>query len=209
MGLCDLCASSRLPLCNWIEVGAAVVEAEFGDGGQRTVGRWFAAAAYGGSRGGGESGLEEGREGGLTGGMGGAVTRTFHYTLRAPDGRVIDTSQGAEPISFVEGSGMIIDGLEEALREMAVGAKARVVVPAARAYGERDEDQVQPVLRALLPVAGELKPGDNFQVGDDAQAPTVTVVSVQGEMVVLDGNHPLAGVDLTFEVEVVAVTAGS
>ena len=150
-----------------------------------------------------------GWEGGVAGGMAGAVTRTFHYTLRAPDGRVIDTSQGAEPISFVEGSGMIIDGLEEALRELVVGAKARVVVPAARAYGERDEEQVQPVLRALLPVEGELKPGDSFQVGDDVQAPTVTVVSVQGDTVVLDGNHPLAGVDLTFEVEVVAVTAGS
>lgn len=145
----------------------------------------------------------------MAGGMPEAVTRTFHYTLRAPDGRVIDTSQGAKPISFVEGSGMIIDGLEEALREMVVGTKARVVVPAARAYGERDEEQVQPVLRALLPVEGDLKPGDSFQVGDDAQAPTVTVVSVQGDTVVLDGNHPLAGVDLTFDVEVVAMTAGT
>ena len=72
MGLCDLCASSRLPLCKWIEVGAAVVEAEFGDGGQRTVGRWFAAAAYGGPRGGENRDL---RRGGRVGWLGGWLER--------------------------------------------------------------------------------------------------------------------------------------
>ncbi len=130
---------------------------------------------------------------------------TFHYTLRDPSGRVLDTSSGAEPVTFLEGGGQIIDGLDEALRGLAAGTKARVGVPAARAYGERDEKQVQRVLRALLPVEGELRAGDQFQAGTDRYAPVVTVVGIEGEDVLLDANHPLAGVDLTFDVEVVSV----
>jgi FKBP-type peptidyl-prolyl cis-trans isomerase SlyD len=134
---------------------------------------------------------------------------TFHYTLRDPQGRVLDTSSGGEPVTFLEGAGQIIDGLDEALRGLAEGTKARVGVPAARAYGERDDSQVQRVLRALLPVAGELRPGDQFQAGEDRSAPVVTVVAIEGDDVLLDANHPLAGVDLTFDVEVVAVRAAT
>lgn len=134
---------------------------------------------------------------------------TFHYTLRDPSGRVLDSSSGADPITYLEGAGQIIDGLDEALRSLASGTKAEVKVPAARAYGERDEQQVQRVLRALLPVEGELKPGDRFQAGADQYAPIVTVVGIEGEEVLLDANHPLAGVDLTFNVEVLAVRAAT
>ncbi len=134
---------------------------------------------------------------------------TFHYTLRDPSGRVLDTSSGADPVTFLEGAGQIIDGLDEALRSLAAGTKARIGVPAARAYGERDEQQVQRVLRALLPVEGELRPGDQFQAGTDRYAPIVTVVGLEGEEVLLDANHPLAGVDLTFDVEVLAVRAAT
>jgi len=130
---------------------------------------------------------------------------TFHYTLRDPSGRVLDTSSGADPVTFLEGAGQIIDGLDEALRGLASGTKAQIKVPAARAYGERDDKQVQRVLRALLPVEGELRPGDQFQAGEDRYAPVVTVVAIEGEEVLLDANHPLAGVDLTFDVEVLGV----
>lgn len=130
---------------------------------------------------------------------------TFHYTLRDPSDRVLDTSSGADPVTFLEGAGQIIDGLDEALRGLAAGTKARIGVPAARAYGERDEKQVQRVLRALLPVEGELRPGDQFQAGSDHYSPIVTVVAVEGDDVLLDANHPLAGVDLTFDVEVLSV----
>ncbi len=129
---------------------------------------------------------------------------TFHYTLRDPRGRVLDTSAGGEPIRYLEGAGQIIDGLDEALRDVSSGTRAEVQVPAAKAYGEHDPKQVQRVLRSLLPVQGELKPGDQFQVGNDQFSPVVTVVSIEGEEVLLDGNHPLAGVDLTFDVELVA-----
>ncbi len=130
---------------------------------------------------------------------------TFHYTLRDPSGRVLDTSSGADPVTFLEGAGQIIDGLDEVLRDLPAGTKAQVKVQAARAYGERDEKQVQRVLRALLPVEGELRPGDQFQAGEDRYAPVVTVVAIEGEEVLLDANHPLAGVDLTFDVEVLGV----
>lgn len=130
---------------------------------------------------------------------------SFHYTLRDPQGRVIDSSAGGEPITYLEGAGQIIDGLDAQLRTAVAGQKARVQVPAKQAYGERDPAQVQRVKRALLPVEGELKVGDQFQTDSDQFAPVVTVQAVEGDEVLLDANHPLAGVDLTFDVEITAV----
>lgn len=132
---------------------------------------------------------------------------TFHYTLRDPAGKIIDTSLGGEPVTYLEGAGQVIDGLDEQLRSANAGEKRRVVVPAAKGYGERDPQQVRRVKRARLPIEGELKPGDQFQAGPDRHAPVVAVLAVEGDEVVLDANHPLAGVDLTFEVEVLAVRA--
>lgn len=130
---------------------------------------------------------------------------TFHYTLRDPAGRVLDTSAGGEPVTYLEGAGQVIDGVDEQLRAVGAGEKRRLVVPAAKAYGERDPEQVQQVSRAQLPIEGELRVGDQFQAGEDRFAPTVTVVGLEGDRVTLDANHPLAGVELTFDVEVVAV----
>jgi FKBP-type peptidyl-prolyl cis-trans isomerase SlyD len=129
---------------------------------------------------------------------------SFHYTLRDPNGRVLDSSAGGEPITYLEGAGQIIDGLDEALRGAAAGAKTRVNVPAKRAYGERDPAQMQKVNRGLLPVEGELKIGDQFQTGPDRHSPVVTIAAIEGDEVLLDANHPLAGVDLTFDVEIMA-----
>ena len=127
---------------------------------------------------------------------------SFHYTLRDPSGRVLDSSAGGEPITYLEGAGQIIDGLDEQLRLAASGEKARVVVPAKKAYGERDPAQVHRVKRDLLPVEGELKAGDQFQTGPHQADPVVTVAGIEGDDVLLDANHPLAGVDLTFDVEI-------
>ncbi len=134
---------------------------------------------------------------------------TFHYTLRDTAGQVLDASIGGEPISFLEGAGQIVEGLEEGMRGLAAGVKAKVGVPAAKAYGERDETQVQRVLKSLLPVEGEIKPGDQFRAGEDAFAPIVTVRGVEGDELLLDANHPLAGLDLEFEIEVLAVRAAT
>ena len=128
---------------------------------------------------------------------------TFHYTLRNREGRVLDTSQGAEPLSCVEGAGQIIEGLEMVLRGMAPGDKRLVVVPPEKGYGLREEAMVQKVPRDRLPV-DDIKVGDQFQTGPDRQDPVVTVVAIEGDQVLLDANHPLAGVELHFDVQLVA-----
>ena len=130
---------------------------------------------------------------------------TFHYTLRDVSGRMIDMSVGGEPVTYMEGAGQIIDGLEAQLRGASAGAKLTVNVAAAQAYGERDESLLHKVERTLLPVEGEVNVGDQFRTAPDPGAPVVTVTAVEGDEVTLDANHPLAGVDLVFHVEIVAV----
>ncbi|WP_043582100.1 FKBP-type peptidyl-prolyl cis-trans isomerase [Geminisphaera colitermitum] len=128
---------------------------------------------------------------------------SFHYTLRDPEGRVLDTSLGGQALAYLEGAGQIIEGLEEALAGLPCGTKTSVQVPAAKGYGERDDGQVQRVPKSVLPVEGEINIGDQFQTGPEPSAPIVTVRSIEGDDVILDANHPLAGVDLTFDVEIV------
>ena len=135
---------------------------------------------------------------------------SFHYVLKDAAGRLIDTSRGAEPMPFLEGAGQIIAGLEEQILGMTAGEKRSVVVPPERAYGLREAALVQKVPRARLPVA-DMKAGDQFQTGPDRHAPVVTVLAIEGDEVLLDANHPLAGQVLHFEVELVGVrpaTAG-
>ena len=129
---------------------------------------------------------------------------TFHFTLRDAAGRVRDTSRGAEPLACVEGAGQIIDGLEAELRTMAAGEKRAIVVPPERGYGLREAELVQRVPKSRLPV-DDMRVGDQFQTGPDRQDPIVTVLAIEGDEVLLDANHPLAGQALHFEVELLAV----
>ncbi len=129
---------------------------------------------------------------------------TFHYTLRDADGRVRDTSRGGEPLACVEGAEQVVPGLERVLRAMQPGDRRQVAVPPELGYGPRDESQVGRVPRARLPVEGELRVGDRFLAGNDRHAPVVLVVALEGDEVVLDANHPLAGETLHFDVELVA-----
>lgn len=133
---------------------------------------------------------------------------TFHYTLRNREGRVLDTSRGAEPLACVEGAGQIIEGLEAELVKMAAGEQRKVIVPPERAYGLREDALVQKVPRARLPV-DDVRVGDQFQTGPDRADPVVTVVAIEGDQVLLDANHPLAGQELHFEVELVGVRAAT
>lgn len=129
---------------------------------------------------------------------------SFHYTLRDERARVLDTSCGGVPTTFVEGAEQIIVGLELALLGMAAGEKRAVVVPPEQGYGAIDETLRQRVARVDLPVA-DLKVGDQFQTGPDRHAPVVTVVALDGDEVLLDANHPMAGRSLHFEVELLGV----
>ncbi len=133
---------------------------------------------------------------------------TFHYTLRNREGRILDTSRGAAPLSCLESSGQIIEGLEAPLLQMSEGETRQVVVPPERAYGLRETELVQKVLRSRLPM-DDVKVGDQFQTGPDRQAPVVTVLAIEGDEVLLDANHPLAGEELHFEVELVTLRAAT
>jgi peptidylprolyl isomerase len=133
-------------------------------------------------------------------------TVRIHYTGTLSDGTTFDSSQGREPLQFTVGSGQIIPGLDRAIPGMNVGETKTVTVPAAEAYGDRNPDGVQSVPRAQVPDHIPLDPGTQLQVqtGDGRTLP-VTVTEVTADEVVLDANHPLAGKDLTFEVELVEI----
>jgi FKBP-type peptidyl-prolyl cis-trans isomerase SlyD len=129
---------------------------------------------------------------------------SFHYTLTSPTGEMLDTSQGAEPLTFMSGIAQIIPGLEAGLLGLKVGEKKKIQVPAAQAYGLHDEKMVMSVARSKFPKM-EIKIGDHFQAGNDPEAPPLKVIGVTDTEVKLDANHPLAGVDLTFDIEIVTV----
>jgi FKBP-type peptidyl-prolyl cis-trans isomerase 2 len=133
-------------------------------------------------------------------------TVRIHYTGTLPDGSTFDSSAGRDPLEFTVGSGQIIPGLDRAIDGMSVGEKKIVEVPASEAYGDRNPEGVQTVPRAQVPDHIPLDPGTQLQVqtGDGRTLP-VTVADVTEEAVVLDANHPLAGKDLTFEVELVEI----
>lgn len=129
----------------------------------------------------------------------------FHYTLKTTGGDLIDSSEGQEPLLFLQDSGMIIPGLEKELVQMNVGDNKNVQVKAADAYGEVINDLVISVKKSQFPPEADLKVGDQFQVNEEPDAPVFTVVDIQDEDITLDGNHPLAGIDLSFDVEITEV----
>jgi FKBP-type peptidyl-prolyl cis-trans isomerase 2 len=133
-------------------------------------------------------------------------TVRIHYTGTLSDWSTFDTSSGREPLEFTVGSGQIIPGLDRAIAGMSVGEKKTVEVPASEAYGDRNPDGIQSVPREQVPDHIPLDPGTQLQVqtGDGRTLP-VLVAEVTEEAVVLDANHPLAGKDLTFEVELVEI----
>lgn len=129
-----------------------------------------------------------------------------HYTGRLDDGTVFDSSEGREPLEFVLGGGQVIAGFERAVTGMAVGETRSARVPATEAYGPRREDLVLEVEREQFPEGVELSEGLELQLKqENGQAVPVTVAEVGGESVVLDANHPLAGQDLIFDLQLVEV----
>ena len=133
---------------------------------------------------------------------------SFHYTLTNPGGTKLDSSEGREPLTFVSGTGHIIPGLEVQLLPLQVGDKKRLTVPAKDAYGELDPNRIFDVPLEKFPDQN-VKVGDQFRLGSNHQAAIVTVVAVTGKQVRINTNHPLAGVDLTFDVEVLGKRAAT
>ena len=127
---------------------------------------------------------------------------SFHYKLTGKDGKNLDASEQGHPLIFLSGAGQIIPGLEDVLVAMDLGEQKTVTVPAAQAYGAYNSQLIYKVKTAQLPKPN-VQVGDMFEVGSEEQYAPVRVVEVSGEDVTLDGNHPLAGQDLTFFVEMV------
>lgn len=129
----------------------------------------------------------------------------IHYTGRLDDGTVFDSSEGREPLEFVLGSGQVIPGFDDAVTGMEVGESKTVTIPAHRAYGVKRDELILDFPRSELPAGIEPQVGQHLQMSTpDGQAFQVEVVGASPEGVVLDANHPLAGKDLTFDIELVA-----
>ncbi len=130
----------------------------------------------------------------------------IHYTLTNETGTVLDSSSGGEPLAYLQGKGNIIPGLEKALEGRQAGDKLNVRVEPVEGYGVRDAELVQQVPRRAFGSVKDVKPGMQFHAqGAHGQMRVVTVTRVQGDMVTVDGNHPLAGEVLVFDVEVAEV----
>jgi peptidylprolyl isomerase len=133
-------------------------------------------------------------------------TVKVHYTGTLEDGTVFDTSDQSEPLEFTIGEGMIIPGFEEAVTGMQVGDFKTVDVPAEQAYGPRDDNLVEEVDRDELPEDLEPEVGQQLQsMQEDGSIAMVTVIDVTDTAITIDLNHPLAGEDLTFEIELVEI----
>lgn len=129
-----------------------------------------------------------------------------HYTGRLDDGTEFDSSAGREPLQFEVGSGQIIEGFDRQVTQMDEGEKSTVTIPASEAYGEHRPEQVQELPRGAIPAEIDPKPGMQLQATTQAGEPVpIMVVDVNDESVTVDANHPLAGHDLVFDIELVEI----
>lgn len=134
---------------------------------------------------------------------------TLNYTLKDQHGALIDESRDGT-FAYLHGAHNIIPGLENALAGKTAGDSLSVAIEPEEAYGARDDSRVEAVPRSMFPTDTPVEPGMQFHAqGPQGQMITISVVSVQEETVTIDANHPLAGVQLHFDVEVVEVRDAS
>jgi len=129
----------------------------------------------------------------------------FHYKLTDDAGEVLDSSEGAEPLGYLHGAANIIPGLEQALEGKAAGDSLQVTVEPCDGYGEVDEDLRQVVPSSLFQGVDTLEAGMQFQAETEEGVQVVTIAEVNGDEVTIDGNHPLAGQRLHFDVQIDSV----
>lgn len=133
-------------------------------------------------------------------------TVSIHYTGRLNDGSVFDSSLEREPLKFSIGGQQVIPGFEQAVIGMNPGESKTQEIPCDKAYGPRHDDMVVTVLRQQIPSDFELAVGQQLQIKNpEGQVIPVMVSEIVNDQVTLDGNHPLAGEDLTFDIELVSI----
>lgn len=133
-------------------------------------------------------------------------TVKVHYTGKLTDGQIFDSSEGREPLEFTLGKGQIIPGLEKGLINMELNEKKTITIAKEEAYGDINDNLKQEVSKSELPqdITPEVGMG-LVSKSPDGQEMNLVVVEVKDESIVIDGNHPLAGKDLVFDIEVVAI----
>jgi peptidylprolyl isomerase len=137
-------------------------------------------------------------------------TVKVHYHGRLRSGETFDTSEGREPLEFTVGSGQVIKGFDDGVRGMDIGGKRTVEITPDDAYGEKEDDRIIEFPRTQFPP--DMKPEVGMQLmmnDEEGQSLPVVVTEVKEESVTLDANHPLAGLDLIFDIELVDVKPGS
>jgi FKBP-type peptidyl-prolyl cis-trans isomerase 2 len=133
-------------------------------------------------------------------------TVTVHYTGRLEDGTVFDSSRDRDPLEFALGEGRVIPGFEKAVEGMEPGGSTTAAIPADQAYGARRDDLVMTIPNDQLPDDLEPDVGDQLEMRtQDGRAVPVRVTATSEDAVTLDANHPLAGRDLTFDIELVRI----
>ena len=127
---------------------------------------------------------------------------SIHYKLTDINGQVLDTSEGRAPLAYIHGRGHLISGLEKELTGKKEGDKFNITIAPEEAYGKRDESLVRQVPRSAFKDVKDLETGMRFQSQTESGTEVFTVTEIQDQEVTIDGNHPLAGEALTFDVEV-------
>ncbi len=131
---------------------------------------------------------------------------TFNYILKDRDGNLLDSTDNGGPFSFITGNMQVLPGLEEALGSMIIGSKKNVKLAASDAYGEYDENAIQKVNRSLFPEEAELEIGMTyFAHSPEGQHLQFVIMKIENEDITVNFNHPLAGKDLEFDVELLDV----
>lgn len=131
------------------------------------------------------------------------------YTLTDNEGTVIDSSEGRDPLAYIQGTGQIIPGLEQAMEGRSAGERFQISINPDDAYGQRDEGLIQEVPMSAFDDVGTPSEGQQFQAVAEGGSRIITVMDVGEEQVTVDANHPLAGRELNFDVRVVNVRQAS
>lgn len=132
----------------------------------------------------------------------------IEYTLTNAEGEVLDQSNG-QPLAYLHGHHNLIPGLESELQDKEIGAKFTATIVAAEAYGEIEPMLIQQVPRDLFEGVDTLEVGMRFEAQSDQGMQSVVIKAIDGDMIMVDANHPLAGQDLTFDIEIINVRSAT
>ena len=130
---------------------------------------------------------------------------SIHYTLTNNSGDMLDSSEGQDPLAYLHGHGNIIPGLENALDGKKIGDKLDVNIPPKEAYGIRDKNLVKDVSPNVFKEVDDLEVGMQFRANSEGEMRVFTITKISDDLITIDGNHPLADVELNFQVEVVDI----